>query len=135
MLAVRPKGRRFDQLGHLLQPNEDAWIDVFMHSWSPDAEPMLTQLWGPMLVSQQHEPTRYVDGTSRLLAFQCGVTATNCARTASQLLSIYKALALKREHELGTGSLYRHCRATRHQPASPVSAARRAVAQRQEWAA
>ena len=63
-------------------------------------------MWGHLLVSSTHEPTRFSDSTSQRLSFQCETEAHNCARTASQLLSMSKALALRREHELATALSY-----------------------------
>ena len=94
-------------VAHLMEPNPDVRFDVFVHTWSPEAAPLVTKLWGLLLVGQQHEPTRFMDTSSPLLAFHCAVpSAINCERTASQLLTMSKALALKREHELASGETY-----------------------------
>ena len=101
-------------VANLVNANGGVAFDVFIHSWSPEAAPYLERAWGGMLVCAQHEPTRYADSTSQLLGFQCGVAAINCARTASQLLGVYKALLLKREHELATGRVYAAAVVARH---------------------
>ena len=89
----------------LLQANPDATFDVFAHTWSPEAVELFNALWGSAIKRQHHEPTRYLNGTKQL-AFRCQVPATGCERTISMLLSVEKALALRREHELESGARY-----------------------------
>ena len=99
---------------NLLRANEHVHFDIFIHTWSPDSRQLLTELWGGMLVSQAHEPARFADTSSQILAYQCQVKLINCGRAMSQLLSIDKALQLKREHELATGLLYPAVIVARH---------------------
>tara|TARA_B110001452_G_scaffold131217_1_gene109023 strand:+ start:741 stop:2318 length:1578 start_codon:yes stop_codon:yes gene_type:complete len=98
----------------LLQANPDCAFDVFAHTWSPEAVDQFNSLWGDAIKRQHHEPTRYlkslVNGSAKYLhkalAFRCQVPATGCERTISMLLSVEKALALRREHELQSGASY-----------------------------
>jgi hypothetical protein len=102
-------------VSNLIDANPRALFDVFMHSWSPEVGDAMDALWGPMLVGRLHEPTRYTDAVTGHLAFQCSSPELrNCPRTASQLLSVYKALALKRDHELSTGLRYDFVITARH---------------------
>ena len=102
-------------VANLIDANPHALFDVFMHSWSPDVAEAIDATWGPLLVRRQHEPTRYSDRVTGALAYQCERSElVRCARTASQLLSVFKALALKREHELSTGLRYDFVIVSRH---------------------
>lgn len=105
----------------LLQANPDCAFDVFAHTWSPEATAQFNSLWGGAIKRQHHEPTRYqktlVNGSARYhrsLAFRCEVPATGCERTISMLLSVEKALALRREHELESGARYEVVVVARH---------------------
>lgn len=100
----------------LIEANHDARFEVIMHSWSPEVAPLLSKLWGGAVSKQQHEPTRYArnSSTDKDLAYRCAVPQINCERTRSQLLSIYKALALKTERELEAGWLFDAVLVARH---------------------
>ncbi|KAL1528560.1 hypothetical protein AB1Y20_009903 [Prymnesium parvum] len=98
----------------VLLANPEVRFDVFAHSWSPEVAEDFLRLWQLDLVAHLHEPTHYTDDTSGHLAFQCTAPGTNCARTASQLLSISKALQLKREHELAAAFQYDFVLTARH---------------------
>ena len=91
---------------NLLEANANVDVDVFAHSWSPEVAAAFDAIWGPLLVKSLHEPTLIADSTSDRLAIQCLESATNCERTASQLLGVRKAVALRSEHELFTGLRY-----------------------------
>jgi len=91
---------------NLLEPNANMIVEIFAHSWSPEAAEVFDTLWGPLLVKSLHEPTLLADSTTNHLAIQCLESAGNCERTASQLLSVRRAVALRSEHELFTGIRY-----------------------------
>jgi len=55
---------------NLLAPNAHVHVDVFAHSWSPEAAEAFGALWGPLLVKAVHEPTLMADSTSAHLAIQ-----------------------------------------------------------------
>ena len=57
---------------NLLAPNAHVHVDVFAHSWSPEAAEAFGALWGPLLVKAVHEPTLLADSTSAHLAIQVG---------------------------------------------------------------
>lgn len=100
----------------LLDANPGSRFDVFIHSWSPEVADELTRLWGDTIVAQHHEPTRYISehpGTTDL-RFRCEAVQVLCERTLSQLLSISKALQLKRESELEQGAKYEIVLVSRH---------------------
>lgn len=103
---------------HLLQSNaRDISFDVFAHSWSPETSTSFTELWRGMIRRQKHEPTRYANTTassSSDLVFRCRVPAIGCERTVSQVLSLEKALSLRREHELEVGEKYDLVLVARH---------------------
>ena len=91
---------------NLLTANPGVLCDVFAHSWSPEVADAFSAVWGPLLVRSLHEPTMLADSTTSQLAIQCLQSAKNCERTASQLLSVQKAVSLRSEHELVTALRY-----------------------------
>ena len=93
-------------LRHLIRANPGVRFDVLAHSWSPEVAEELEALWGPLLRRAVHEPARYASADSTQLAWRCATVQANCARTISQLLSVSKAVALKREAELLDGRSY-----------------------------
>lgn len=102
-------------LDNLIDANEKLHFDVFMHSWSPDIEQTLEQSYGPLLIKAEHDATHYTDSTTHQLAFQCESPASvNCPRTISQMLSVHKALSLRREHEVATAQRYDLVIVSRH---------------------
>lgn len=89
----------------LLMVNPGVRWDVFAHSWSPEVGDDFDSLWRgahkggahARLVSSLHEPTMWKftgDPTNTALRFGCNGQQVNCARTASQLLSITAELSL-----------------------------------------
>ena len=98
----------------LVLGNPSARFDVIAHSWSPEVVETFAELWGPLLVRARHDPTAFVSSSSSRLAWRCAVEQINCARTISQLLSLSKAVALKREQELLTGRPYDFVIVARH---------------------
>ena len=73
---------------HVVQPgNRGGWhVDVFIHSWNPELAHELDAQYGPALQGSSHE--QVIQGL---------------AKASSQSLSISRAAALAREHELHTG--------------------------------
>ena len=105
-----------DWASRLVLANPMVRFDIFAHSWSPELASSFADAWWPLVVSHAHEPTHYVPHASRSthLAFRCGVDMINCARTASQLLSVSRAILLKRDHEVLLGVDYPLVFVTRH---------------------
>ena len=99
---------------HLVGANPDVRFSVFAHSWSPGVATEFQRLWGARLLNAHHEPTQYAAKDPKRLAIRCLVTHPMCERTASQVLSVWKALALKQEHEFRTARPFPLVIVTRH---------------------
>lgn len=100
----------------LLLANSLAQFDVFAHSWNPEVASQFRELWAKpapnaQLVDAVHEVTHFRAG-GRSIDFEC--VGSMCSRTASMLLSIDKAMLLKRTHELRFGFVYDSVIAARH---------------------
>lgn len=75
-----------------------------MHSWSPEVADTVRQRYRPWLAAAQHDRALYFRSrpnstlASTTLEFLC--PWSGCSRTASQVLSLSRALALKQQFEL-----------------------------------
>ena len=83
-------------------------IEIVLHSWSEHANSaratVLDALHLP--VAWTHEPCPYSLLVSNCSLFQHQLSASQCAQTASVLLSMRRALLLKRQRELSLGTRY-----------------------------
>ena len=82
--------------------------EIVLHSWSEHANSaratVLDALHLP--VAWTHEPCPYSLLVSNCSLFQRQLSASQCAQTASALLSMRRALLLKRQRELSLGTRY-----------------------------
>ena len=96
---------------HVIDANPAVRWRVFMHSWSPEVAAEVRALYHPWLAATQHERTLYV-ASGPGLYFNC--RGSGCARTASQVLSMAKALLLKQQYELQHAFRFSVVVVTRH---------------------
>lgn len=89
-------------------------VDIFMHSWSPEISNWTNIIYKKNLMKARHDDTMYSHIYNNRLMGKCNVRVINCERTISQLISIYRAVSLKREHEIMNAFIYDAVIVSRH---------------------